>query len=323
MITVFIAAVLALAGPQEGAAPERARIVLPTEAQVSGTSILLGDIAEISGAPEEVAQLAGFSLGYAPSPGYVRVLRGWRIEQTLERDIPGLDVEVAGSPAVRVHPITAAIEPQALLAAARAALAERFQGEDATLEPQGTIAPIEVPAGSSPPELKAIAANVRTAGGLATVPVRVLVDGELYRTVWTQWQIRLWETRPVLLRDVRAGEVIELAAIENRRVPLGSSRIGEAVPAGLLIGSVAARDLAVGATVDPRDVRRPLLIDAGDALFIAIRKGPITARVPVTALEAGALGDRVRVRTETGRELTATVAARNLVELDLSSAPTR
>jgi len=296
-----------------------ADVTLSPEAHVRGTEIRLGDVAEISGAPEDVEQLRQFSLGYAPSPGYVRILRGWRIEQTVERELPGVDVRMSGSPAVRVHPVTAVIEPRDLEEAARTELAARLDNEEATFELEGTLAGIEVPAGSTEPELVALTNDVRAAAGLATVPVRVLVDGELYRTVYTQWRVRLWESRPVLLRDVKAGETIDLRAVENRRVPLGSSRVGKPIPAGLLIGSVATRDLARGDTVDEQDVRRPTLIEPDDTLFIVIRKGPISARVPVTAQEKGALGDRIRVHTSSQRELTATVVARNLVELDLTA----
>lgn len=295
-----------------------AKVTFPPEAEVRGTEIRLGQIAEITGDVETVARLEAFSLGYAPSPGYVRILRAWRIEQTVERDLPGVDIEIAGAPAVRVIPVTVAIEPGALAESARAALVDRFDTDDTTIELEGTLVALEIPAGSTPPELRALATSVRASAGLATVPVRVFVDGELYRTVWTQWRVRLWETRPVLLRDVPAGEVIDLRSIENRRVPIGPSRHANPIPAGLLVGSIASRDLAVGAVVTESDVRRPTLVQPGDRLFFVIKKGPVSARIPVTARDEGALGDRIRVTTESERELMGVITARNLVELDLS-----
>ena len=60
-------------------------VTLPAEASVEGSEITLGQIATITGAdPEEVARIAAIELGYAPSPGFTRVVQGWKVEAQLE-----------------------------------------------------------------------------------------------------------------------------------------------------------------------------------------------------------------------------------------------
>jgi flagella basal body P-ring formation protein FlgA len=155
--------------------------------------------------------------------------------------------------------------------------------------------------------------------------VRLLVDGDVYRTVWTSWKVDNWERYAVLTRPVQAGETIAASMLEHRRMAAsvadlrGNVRIlGEA----MIVDAIAARDLTAGRPLTDLDVVRPVLISEGDTVFFEVKKGVVNARVAAVADEGGARGDRLRVTLlGSGREMRGVVVSRDLVRIDLT--PTR
>jgi flagella basal body P-ring formation protein FlgA len=148
------------------------------------------------------------------------------------------------------------------------------------------------------------------------VGVQILVDGDLYQTVWTAWSVELWERHPVLTRNVMRGEALSPSVVETRRVRLGAGFRGEPLGANALLGSVAVRDLAAGSVLFGRDVQRKRLIERGDIISVEVRRGTITARTTAIAQQDGRRGDRIRVQaTTSGRELVGVVVSRALVEV--------
>jgi flagella basal body P-ring formation protein FlgA len=86
----------------------------------------------------------------------------------------------------------------------------------------------------------------------------------------------------------------------------------------MVIGAVATRDLSADQMVTNLDVHRPLIVRRGDSLFLQVRKGGITTRVPAVAREDGAIGDRIVVTmTSNEHDMSGVVISRDMVELDL------
>jgi flagella basal body P-ring formation protein FlgA len=292
-------------------------VTLPVEARVQGTEIELGEVAQVAGLDGElVARVRALELGYAPAPGFSRLLTADRIQQLLQRELPGLSICVAGERACRVWPEIEEIQPAEIEAAARAELARAFAQREAAFTLEQFVPLVKIPLGRQGHALQARVPASELSSGVLGVPVEILVDGVRYRTVWTSWRVEVWETRQVLARPVRAGEELAPAFFERARVRVTSdARPAPLVPAQVL-GSVAKRDLARGEAVTALDVHRPAAVTLGSTLFLRVKKGAIEARVPALALETGLVGDRIRVRTtESGQELSATVTGRDQCEL--------
>jgi len=297
-------------------------VTLSPEVRVRGAELRLGQLAQVEGDDRaEVARIAAAHLGYAPAPGYSRLFTAERLRQELGLAAPGVALTLAGSSACRVWPEVERLEGEAIDAAAEAELRRHLDARDASAQLVARSASIEVPAGREPARLRSVLSSATLQGGLLTVPVRVLVDGEPYRTVWTTWKVELWEKLDVLTQPVRAGDTITSAMLERRRVPAPASG-GPAAPrplgAEMLAGSRASRDLPAGQPLVEIDVVRPAIVQRGDALLLEIRKGAVCARLGAVAEQAGALGDRVRVSFPgSERALAGVVAARGLVRIDL------
>jgi flagella basal body P-ring formation protein FlgA len=293
-------------------------VVLPMEAPARGTELTLGAIADVRGDdPLAVERVRAYELGSTPAPGFTRLLHAHQLREELARALPGVVVTLAGEPACRVKPVVVEVSGADLMAAAVAEIERMFAGEDVSFEPRQPITQLSVPAGAVPPTFRVRLEGALPDSGILAVPIQILVDGTPYRTLWTSWSVARWETLPVLARPLQSGESIQLSHLVSRRVEAGAAR-GKALPPGMLVGAVAARDLSAGTPVTALDVHRPAVVGLGDNVLLEVRKGAIAARVAAVALGTAAIGDRVRVRSSaSGEEHSAVVVSRDLVRITL------
>jgi flagella basal body P-ring formation protein FlgA len=293
-------------------------VTLRESAAVRGAEIELADVAEVAGDDAElVARVRAVSLGWSPAPGFSRWLDAQRVKLELERSAPGAVLELRGANGCRAWPQVERVRGETIEAAARGQIARWLAGRDAELALQAHVADIDVPSGERGNELRATAKQVDLRSGAINVPVEVLIDGALHRTVWTSWSVDLWETCAVPVRAIESGETIAADLLETKRV-----RARDGVPATALelIGSVATRDLPAGEPILAAQTSRPTLISRGDALALEIRRGVVAARVGVVAEQPGKQGERIRVaQPGTQRTWLATVVARDLVVIDLET----
>ena len=295
------------------------KVILPMHAETLGTEIELGEIAEVTGGrPEDVARVKALELGYAPSPGYSRVLVAQRIREQIRQKLPTLEVEVVGQRAIRVVPKVTGIAPEQIQQAARGELERRLGTEGTTFQLVQPIPAVEIPAGHAQPSLRARTRALEAKSGSISLPVDILIDGARYRTIWTTWKVEVFATRPVLKMSVKQGEELMPGMLVQKRVKVTPGTTYPPLDGGMVIGAVAKRDLRAGETVTAMDVRRPTVVTVGEPLVLCVQKGPIMAKITVQALESGSVGDRIRVRAAgTGSEIIATVRSRDYCELHL------
>jgi len=292
------------------------RVELPVEARVRGAELTLGSIAAVSGDDAAaVERVRAVRLGYAPAPGYSRLIHAARLIQEAAAQVPDLTLELAGASACRVWPQTELVRGIEIEAAARAELAVQLGSSDARVEPLQPALDMQVPGGAQPPQVRAQLAPGAVQPGQVSVNVQVLVDGAVWRSVLTAWRVELYELRPVLVRAAAAGEVLRADMLERRRVPVSGA---PALDIDQLVGSSLAHAVEEGRALTAEDVVRDVLVAAGATLYLEVRKGAVSARVAVSAEEAGARGDNIRVRLLQGeRRLRATVVSRDLVTIRL------
>ena len=294
------------------------RVTLPVEARVAGVEIVLGDIATVSGdSAAEVARVRAVSLGYAPAPGHSRLLNALRIAEEVADREPGIALVFDGVGACRVYPEVEALPGARVEQAARAALERAFAGRDVTLAAVQPAADLTLPKGERAPELRAELSAPDPRPGRVGVTVQVSIDGSTWRNVITAWDVQEWQVRPVLVREAAAGETIQAAMLEHRRVPVTRT---DALHAGHLVGARLARPIAAGCALYADDEQREILVHSGGSLLLEVRRGAVTARIPAVAEADGALGDEVSVRPTNGtRTLRAKVVARDTARVDMGA----
>lgn len=294
-------------------------VTLPMEVKVRGTELTLGDVAQISGEDAGlVATARRVQLGSNPAPGYSRLIADSWIEQRLRRDLPDVEITLVGQRNCRVWPLVERIPAEQLRIAAENEVKRLIATEDATYELSTPISEMLVPAGIEGAVVRVNVPTDRVSSGSLSVPIQVMVDGTPYRTLWTTFDVRVWQTVPVLRRNVRAGERLTDDHFERRRVPRSESQRGAPLPVEALFGAIASRDILAGSAVTGADVHRSVAIEQGRPIIVQVRKGTITARIAGTARDTGRIGDRIRVITfDKGAELVGIVRSREMVEIDL------
>ena len=301
-------------------------VMLPAEATVLGSEITLGEIAKISGAqPDELARLQGYTLGYAPSPGYSRVLQDWKIEHQLRQSFVKLDIKVTGSSACRIRPKVAIVPGSEVESKAREALTAILEGEDVEIRLVDPIADESVPHGLKSRRLLVQPSTVtisssRRATGVWSVPVQIVVDGNPYRTIWTAYEVTLFRTMPVLRRDIQKGEPIFPTDMQMKRAPLGGPSNQKPLEMAELAGALANKPLSMGSVVGRADVTRTKAIKKGEQVSLLVRKGTVVVQTYVTALQDAYIGDHAKVQiVDSTKELSVTVVAMGSVQLDMST----
>ena len=297
-------------------------ITLPEKAQVRGNDVTLGEIAAIRGAePADAERIQALALGYSPAPGYARVFTREQVASQLHTLLPATEFTFAGAERCRVEAELELVRGSAIRTAADEALRALLTGRDATASSEGTVADLQVPKAEAKIELRAAAEHRDLRSGSWSIPVQVWVDGALYQTTYASYRVDLFETVPVLVRDVRRGEVVAVEAIAMNRVKLSGDIGGEPLSASVIPGAMALRDLSIGTVLTSRDVKCPDLVKRGDVVQLSITKGGITARSSAIAAQDGVLGARIRVTTssDTKRELVAIVVGKNSVQVDLTN----
>ncbi|TDJ70828.1 MAG: flagellar basal body P-ring formation protein FlgA [Planctomycetota bacterium] len=295
-------------------------VTLPSEVRVAGTELSLGDVATVTGDDAIAAErLRALGLGYTPAPGYTRLLRRDHLAAQIARALPGVEVHFAGEDRCRVAPEVEHIAGARIRAAAEAEIARMFAGREAEVRLEGKLRDEVLPMGESPAKLEPMLTEHELRPGTWSVPVRLVVDGAVYKTVWTTWAVELWETRIVLVRDVARGETLAPDLFTLKRVLVSANAGAISLPPAALDGAVLVRALAAGSPVSSRDVTRPKAIVRGDLVSLEIRRGLISARALAVAKQDGRIGDRIRVVLQaTGREMFAVVLSSELVGLQMN-----
>lgn len=308
---MFTVALLLTAGLQ---------VELKTEAQARGTELHLAEIATVAGEDALVERARELGVGYTPAPGFSRRLDRWSLERELKQAFPGVDLSVTGASSCRVVPAVETVRADEILGAAQAQLAQAFAASDVTYGSQTVVQDVQVPAGRETRRVRARIDTRLPQTGTVSVPVEILVDDAVYRTIWTSWSVETWRELPVLVRDIAPGDAIGRADFRRQRVKVGVGAVEAYLTEAAADGAVAVRGLQAGTAVTNRDVRRQLMVRRGDTVQLQVTKGSITATSTAVAAEDGHLGDKVRVVTSNQRELRAVVLGRELVTMDLGVA---
>ena len=295
-------------------------IRLAGHATVAGTSITLGAIASIEATQKDLgARLAALELGHSPAPGYSRYLTRAQVMSAVQRSFPGASVKLAGEAGCHIEPMVETLAAEQIELAARSEIERLLFDADAEFELDQAVRELAVPKGNTPVELRASLHDPQVRGGRLSVPVEVRVDGTTWQTVWTHWRVLIWELQPVLVRGLRRGDRLLASHFEMRRVDRAKLSDAKPLQGEHAQGAVLRRDLGAGSVVSERDIERPQVVTRGALLQLAIKSGSITARTMVHAQENGRMGQVIHVtRTDSGKELLATVRSSELVEIRLA-----
>ncbi len=137
------------------------------------------------------------------------------------------------------------------------------------------------------------------------------------------WQVNLPLTvkvfAPAWVADIAvpAGTVLQAAHLREAEVDWAAERSPPLADAAALLGRTLVRAVVAGDAVRLDDLKPHLWFAAGDTVQVVARGAGFSVSGVALALAPGVAGQRVRVRTESGRVLSGMPIAANRVEVQL------
>ena len=278
----------AVASEIEAPGPAAAPLLRPL-IELDDPAIRLGDIFDNAG------RYADRAVASAPEPGETVVLEAawlWRIANAY-----GLDWRPASKfDTARVHRLSTRIPASTqadllLRAAIDAAMADPDLTElsfDAPLQdinlPTGMAATLRLDRWSYDPISRRFTATLAAPA-----------EGAARRMVTVAGSVDAMALVPVPMRRIAQGDVVgpsdlDWQRVRADRVPRGAGREEEAV-----LGMAARRVLMPGTLIREQDVAPPVLVERRANVIVVLETGDMTLTMQGRALDAGALGDQVRV----------------------------
>lgn len=293
-------------------------ITLPPTSEVRGSEIMLFEVATIEGEASLIERAKNLSLGWAPNPGYTRLLFAELIERRIEKALADVDVHMAGSKTCRVSPMTSQVSGSSIEQAARGWLQSATIGREVDLHLSTAVADLTIPFTATGVQLVPRVDKALVYSGRLQVPIEIRIDGLPWRSVWTQWEVSLFERRPALLRDLARGEVLGRADLRLQRVRITEASAIAGPHINLLVGATALRDLKRGEAIAATHVRFPIAVKKGSSVTVEVRSGRVQASGVGIALEEGSIGDTIQVSTRGGTDsLQATIISTGVVRVTI------
>jgi flagella basal body P-ring formation protein FlgA len=132
------------------------------------------------------------------------------------------------------------------------------------------------------------------------VPFKVLVKKKLY----------------VAKHHIPKGDVVRLADLDERESFLSGA--GAAYPAGLeeIVGKTAKKEIPEGETIPSNILESAVAVQKGDTVSIRAENSRLVVEAKGTVLDKGKVGDLVRVKSLSGKEISGKVTGNGTVAVE-------
>ena len=271
-------------------------ITVRPECEIAGSNCTLGDLASVQSADAELTQrLKSILVCPTPLPGKTRMVTRDQIVIALRRGgVNDQSVQLLCPAQVNVRRGQSVVTGLALFEAAKTfAQSGVSLSGTVVIEPRRLPADQIVPAGSPELRIKAGARGPRK--GQNSVPVEIVVDGQVYRTVMVSVMVRVVAPVLVATKTISKSEPISSAntALQERDITTLSSDVMLEAPNADWTASVP---ISEGAVVRGQWVAAPAAVKSGDSVLVVVESGGVRVTEKGTAVQDGRLGDRIKVR---------------------------
>jgi flagella basal body P-ring formation protein FlgA len=222
-------------------------------------------------------------------------------------------------PTLSLGPSAAAQDAAGITQAVSAALAltvrhvqtppgARLEVEPGSLDPRLKLAPC--------PQVEPYLPAQSRLWGRTRIGLRC-VNGPVRWNVYLPVTVKVWARALVAAHPLAAGATIHMGDLAQAEVDLASSPSPAHTDPLPLMGRVVAQSLAPGAAIRDDCLRQRIWFSAGDEVTVIARGPGYAISGSATALSNGVEGQSVRLRTESGRIITATPSGQRQVEMAL------
>lgn len=293
-----------------GATPD-VTVKVRDASDVAGDHFTLGEIADISSSGTDkayAAEVAGIVVGTSPLPGQERLLLTGDIRVRIRfNHLDPKRIRVIAPPMVHVRRAGTEVPVNDLVQAAT----DKLLAERKKLDDGATVEPMQLPrpgfTGAGKREYQAVVERGSLERGPVVMQVTVMVDGAPVRTVEIPFRIK--RGIPALMaKHALAPHVILTADDVTLGTVDAASVTGDPLTdVQAVVGKRTARQIAQGGVLTESCVELAPVITSGAQITLEFVSGGIHLKTTAIARTAGAVGQTIRVTTDTHKDFSAVV----------------
>lgn len=276
----------------------KGKITIISPCEIGKPIISLGDIATFSGmARDMVEDLKSIEIGKAPSPGQTRTLSLAIVRVRLRQ--AGYDPDDI----IIVSPVTISVKTRSTVVTCDEIVraVEGFIRNNMPWNPEDTtitVLPVQdkttVPDGDIEIQVEPLPSTKFL--GTTSVKVEISVDGRVTRTLQVRVRLDVAKEIVVSTRTIQRNEIISPDDLTLSIYDLADVPQDVVFDSLLIDGMMAKHTIPAGRPVTFSNVQHPPVILRGDLVALEAVSGGVAVTIPGQALEAGSVGDLIRVK---------------------------
>ncbi|MEW5946892.1 MAG: flagellar basal body P-ring formation chaperone FlgA [bacterium] len=284
---------LALAAADAGAV----KITVRESSEVSGTAVLLGDVAVIEDATDAQARkLASLRIGAAPPPAGTLTLNPGQVKSSLYH--AGLDpngIALVIPEVVHIRGRATVVTGAQIARAAVDFLRDNLPGDVKNLTVSVRENPPDVVLPPGDVQLRPVLDMRPERAGLNGFRMELVQDGSVRRVIGMQSYLDLEMEVVVAARDISAGATVTAQDVAVERRSVSGLRRGTLFSVDQAVDRIAVRNVKAGREIHAGALDVPADVNTGDLVTIQARSGNVTVTASGKAMGKGLRGDTIRV----------------------------
>lgn len=318
-VRLAVAMLVVMLGGLSVSAQQALTLRVHPDSSVEGPVVRLADIAELSGDTAAVKRAGNISLGFSPLVGSSREIRRDSIRSAmLAASFSENQFSFTAAEISIVRRAGQEVSSERVQELVRSEIASRIsttvvRWEVTRFDLTGSLM---VPKGEI--DIRADFASVRNLFQKFTVPVKLSVDGKLFRIVTATLELRAFGTVVVASRDIAMNDKLVPADLEKKEIYLSRATTDYIWNDARLRGAMATKNIKKGDPISGDSIAAAVVVKVGDTVRIEAHSGNIKIAITGEARSAGRIGDRIAVKNlESGKVLQAIVVDEGLVRINL------
>jgi len=297
-------------------------IELKSKAEVKGPWIYLMDLGRIQTAcPQLLSQLKSLKVAKAPLPGSSRVLdRNYLRARLGQKGINLSHLTLRGAEQIKVLTLFAKVEGRQLIEVAKEFAKKNLPWGEENLEIKvvGRPRDLIIPAGKAELRAKKTLGAGLSLSGFIPVPIEVVVEGRVYRTVKVNLKVKVFQKVLISKKIIRKGEEIKKEDVGERITDISCLSKDVILDLNQIKGRCARRTIRANTILKEDLFEIPAVISRGEQVTIIAALGNLQIATLGRAKEEGRVGEVIRVENiETKKELQAKVIGERRVEVEV------
>lgn len=287
-----------------------------SEVVVDKNDIFLSDVLTAENIPAELKpQFDKIRLGDAPQAGETRRFTNYAVSEIIRHQLRGQDQELLRKYSFSIpNEINVIRKSKFDIKDLEKAITQWFQKSCEDCEIQ--ISSLRLPniKDFSGYDWNLVVSNNVPRGNF-TVPVELIKNKKVEKTIWAQGQVKIIKTVPVVRRELSVGAKIQPEDIEYTKKDITFERNSFPHEEEIL-GSEVAQNIGANQILLTRHLKRRLTLNKGTSVGVTMKSQGWKIYSKAVAQENGYIGDYVKVQNpDTKRVLTGVVTADGTVEV--------